>query len=261
MHGQRKISAFETILKEIDEDISEIEQRQALGQQSQISSSQMIQKQFYNEIIARQMGVLTVNVESSLRPKGEGKGLSYPIKKGIQFNKSLTDRFPKFELNPYTITIPKSNGVAFEVFMADILEKAEKDSSIEIEASFGYFDDSSSTVKFFPGIKSQTEFSNLRTFLELVQISSIETEDVIEITSYQNENIRCRYNILQPNIKIFESKIRSNLPKDIFEIKEIGIRITKSLENRVNGPKIWRPTLRRLRKRVSFIVKDLKISL
>lgn len=132
----------------------------------------------------------------------------------------------------------------------------------EIEASFGTYDETNN--KFYPGIKSYTEFANLKIFLEDPKISGnvfakTETEDVIEIMqSTQNKGmIRCRYTPRDPENKIYEYKFRNN--KEAVKIPQFGVRITTSREESTDViPKTseWHPHLRRYRMRTTYRIVD-----
>lgn len=82
----------------------------------------------------------------------------------------------------------------------------------------------------------------------------IQREDIIKaILFYGRAKTRCRYNILNPNIKIFEKKFRD---KFSISIEDIGVRITSSKEYGANKPKKWDPHLKRTRRRIKFDTAD-----
>ncbi len=126
---------------------------------------------------------------------------------------------------------------------------------LEIEASFGVFDGE----KFFPGVKSSIEFANLKAYLATVDFSNVggklsvsNMDDVVEIMKDQKGNIRRRWDVTDPDNKIFEIKNRSD---HRVNIPQYGVRITSSSEEEMIELKPdveWIPTLRRLRKRTTY---------
>jgi hypothetical protein len=152
--------------------------------------------------------------------------------------------------------------------------KGRKGFSVEIEASFGGFGSNKKGQRsFFPGIKSHSDFVDLKEYLSLATVKRgktdtpmfvpVEVEDVVEIMKDPENNagnIRCRYDVLYPEDKIFERKIRNN--KAAVEIPEIGVRIAYSTENKgddlshYESESVWKPHLIRNRRRITFSTRD-----
>lgn len=135
-----------------------------------------------------------------------------------------------------------------------------KASEIEIEASFGLFDDN----RFYPGLKSSLDFSDLKNTLLTdthFKFRVVETNDVVEIMENPEKklgNIRMIYNVSSPKNKTFQIKVRDTT-KNVCNINNYGVRVTSSLEleNAVpeNVKNNWKPHLTRRRKRCTFTTK------
>lgn len=126
--------------------------------------------------------------------------------------------------------------------------KRQQGVKVEIEASFGIFQDT-----FVPGIRSQTEFINLKKELKK-EFKSIEIRDIVEIAETEQGNIRCIVNPDYPEIKIYERKIRNR--KDAVIITKYGVRVTRSTEENVDDPNHFIPHIKRIRNRTSFFTSD-----
>ena len=152
--------------------------------------------------------------------------------------------------------------------------RGKKGYSVEIEASYGLFGvNAKGHQTFYPGIKSHIDFTDLKHFLTVSTIKkgkkespmfvSVDIEDVIELMKDADEkkgNIRCRYDALYPDDKIFERKIRNN--KNSIEIREVGVRISYSTEDKsedfsmYENKNIWKPHMIRNRRRTTFTTRD-----
>lgn len=157
-----------------------------------------------------------------------------------------------------------------------IKPKGKNGYKVEIEASFGGFGpNKKGHHTFFAGIKSHSDFVELREFLTSVKTTRgkkelpmfsdvIEVEDVVEIMKDPENpmgNIRLWYDMLYPEHKTFERKIRNN--KNSVEIKELGVRVSYSTENQSGDfssferdENLWKPHLIRNRRRTSFATRD-----
>lgn len=191
------------------------------------------QEKIYEAIMAK-MNTKNISVETTeINPE---------IKRN---KKTLSQRFPYPNIEK-NIVISKANLI--ERFVTSFMFGPH----IEIEASFGIFEDS-----FIPGINSHPDFVNLRIFLEHNDVfNKKETEDISE--SMPN-NIRCIYSIDNPSKKKFETKIRDR--DNFVTIPQFGVRITASKETKLSDaytPNVWLPNLRRKRRRISFKTTDSK---
>lgn len=91
---------------------------------------------------------------------------------------------------------------------------------------------------------------------------AVEIEDVIEIMDkFDNKGtVRCKFDSLHPDDKIFERKFRDQ--KNAIELEQIGARITKSTEEPMPSltneelSEKWRPDIRRNRRRTEFKTRD-----
>jgi hypothetical protein len=148
------------------------------------------------------------------------------------------------------VTIPSGTVLEMSNLLVNLKNK-------EVEASFGSID----SQEFFPGIKSASDFVNLRKFLMTSTSPKFNytiSEDVVEIMEnfMGKGNIRCRYDIAYPNDKIYENKIRNKDSAILIHL--LNVRITTSFEKEVDGfvietlQKKWEPHMRRVRRRVTF---------
>ena len=138
--------------------------------------------------------------------------------------------------------------------ISSFIKKTAKVSGSEIEASLGTYTENG----FSPGIKSHTEFSNLKNKLMLQsdRFEVTEYEDVMEsMNLVTDENhrkrLRKKYDIATPNDVSYEIKTRD---RNTLEIRDVGVRITRSVEEHVDIDKYeFIPTSRRIRRRISFV--------
>jgi SAM-dependent methyltransferase len=196
-----------------------------------------IQNQLYNAIIAK-MNTRTVDVEDTLRKsRVKTKEVSAPIgEEGTQvIYKEAQDEF-------------KINQEIIDQLSQFLLQKNKKGSgNTEIEASFGFFEKGG----FFPGVGSHTNFANLASFLHYQpNRNEYDSDTIVETMKDEKGDIRLIYDIESPKNKTFERKIRS---KDTITIEKFGVRVSSSTEiSEKNIPKLWRPVVRRFRRRKSF---------
>lgn len=136
---------------------------------------------------------------------------------------------------------PKSVKITDTDLLISMLEKQTLET--EIEASFGIFN------KYFePGFKSSHDFSVLKDFLSRNEFcTKTVISDVVEIQP--TLNLRCI--IAENGSKKWQTKKRSPANEAI-ELRDIGVRITKSTEVKADEPEVWVPAITRVRHRESF---------
>ncbi len=205
-----------------------------------------IQESLYDAILAK-MNTRTLDVESTLR-----KERVKPTKRSSPNGKSVPS--PK-----ETRTIVQSKKEDMEINTEQIKEINTILSTLkkhrEIEASYGFFEKGD----FHPGVGSHTDFSNLSNFLEScnnpVFSDPQESETIVEIMKDENGDIRRMYDLLYPGDISFERKIRYF--EDSVRIEQFGVRISTSKEKSEDKhPKLWKPHMRRFRRRKSYSTRD-----
>lgn len=208
--------------------------------------SQSIQDITYNNIMNRmKMRNVRVDNKTSLSPQIYKKEIE------IDERPSLSERI---NMNiSYDMSIPNCVIQAIDELLNQQREQLRPHTQYEVEASFGSFEPGQSN--FSPGIKSNTEFTNLKLFLEnQPNFVKKEIEDVVEIMKVDKGNIRKITNI-KTGVITFESKFRDN--SNSLKLEQYGVRITIANETVAFEPKQeWLPTIRRHRKRNSYLTTD-----
>jgi hypothetical protein len=235
------------------------------------------EQKLYNAIMAK-MNTRVSNIEETvrhgdvLRPHdGSKKAKNIPTRKNDE-NKTFEQTLDSAKINQNFDTelgiFSESNHKNItEMLNAMTVKKhSKKSQNVEIEASFGSFgnNEKNKFSKFFPGIKSHSDFVNLKEFLSQSinpKFKAVEIEDVIEIMeNYKDKGtVRSRQDILYPDDKTYERKFRDF--KNSIEIESVGVRITKSTEEPITLSEkdvldSWRPTIKRNRRRTEFKTRN-----
>lgn len=173
-----------------------------------------------------------------------------PTSDKIAENRIFDEIMAKMKTRRVTVEQPaeiykpaKSLKITHQDLLANLI--SQKSANVEIEASFGIFNKG-----FEPGFKSTIEFSSLREFLGRNEfcIKKI-IRDTVEIQP--TINLRCIITEGPKRVtKIWQTKKRE-LSNSI-ELRDLGVRITKSTEVQAAEPEIWNPSIKRHRQRESF---------
>jgi hypothetical protein len=281
----------------LDEIIKDIESEHTKSNEHTHEKEELIPEQsttegdLYNAIMAK-MNIRTSNVEETirkgdvLRPQGFSEETVPSRHHEYQVNEERVSKSFHMILEENDLTFGKATAdviVDNETLIKQIDEMIGKQStkprgrkgySVEIEASYGLFGVNARGHRtFYPGIKSHTDFTDLKQFLttstikkgkkESPMFTSVDIEDVVELMKDADDkrgNIRCRYDALYPDDKIFERKIRNN--KSAIEISEVGVRISYSTEDKgedlsvYENKNMWKPHMIRNRRRTTFTTRD-----
>lgn len=236
----------------LDQIIEEINETSKNVQIQQPSPS--MQDAIYNNIMLR-MKARNVRVDNRTHNNHKQKSFIENIKKMAEIESSLSERIDKSRMN-FSYDLSISDGIirAIDELLNQQREQLRPHTQYEVEASFGSFEPGQ--TNFYPGIKSNTEFTNLKQFLESQpNFIKQEKEDIVEIMKVDKGNIRKLTNV-NTEEQTFETKFRDNTNN--VKLEQYGVRITIASESVAFEPtQAWNPNVRRHRKRNSFITSDI----
>ena len=208
-----------------------------------------VENKIFQEIMAK-MNVRNVDVEKKRDYEGSRSEPKY-----VESHAKLSERVGTnlgYQREKSTYKISRNN-INEITRLLEERKKSGPEIFVEMEASFGIF-----KRTFEPGLKSGFDFKNLKTYLSTSaspKFSYMTTEDVVEIMEDGRGNIRCIYDPQNPKVKKWERKQRQTGTRNTIEIRELGVRITSSIENDAElKPNVWKPHLKRERTRTSFRV-------